>query len=133
MPNVFKSICNLSTSIANYEPPTELREGNVFSCVCLSTGGSLHNTTHDALTSLYSPPLVPAPHPWASDMGPPSPGTNPLLVRSGDNDCRHVQTCSPEDAPLTPMASGQYASYLNAFLLIDGYKKSSIKITYLNI
>ena len=54
----------------NYEPPTELRECNVFGCVCLSTGGSLHNTTHDALTSLYSP-LVPAPHPWPLDMGPP--------------------------------------------------------------
>ena len=39
-----------------YRPPTELREGNVFSCVCqsfcLSTGGGHVTITRDAWTSL---------------------------------------------------------------------------------
>ena len=40
-----------------YRPPTKLREGNVFTGICILMGrGSSHVTiTHDALASLYRP------------------------------------------------------------------------------
>ena len=101
-----------------YRPPTELREGNVFSCVCpfrLSVHRWSYVTiTHDALDLTVEGSPLPRPSP-------------PLQTREYDgHHQRPVQTHSLED-PQPPtstdiwrpprqvwLASGQYASYWNA-------------------
>ena len=46
----FTTTLIFTVTLSYYHPPTKLREGNVFSRVCLSIGGEFHVTTiHDAL------------------------------------------------------------------------------------
>ena len=119
--------------IAIYRPPTKLREGNVFSCVCLSVHGGRGVPCNDytgcirphctvLATALSSSP----PHPSSrhGTLGPPG----SLILTFDGQDWRLVETCSLGD-PLQSWylvaievtgavdASGRYASYWNAFLL----------------
>ena len=75
-----------------YRPPSKLREGNVFSRVCLSIhrGGSLATITHDALDL-----TVQGPSPESLCISPFKQA--PQLVISGGQDPRPIQTCSLED------------------------------------
>ena len=105
-----------------YRPQTKLREGNVFTGVCLFTGAGregryitciMHHgigrvgyplPTCASHLGTY-PPLVPPPprhQTW---------GTTPslLLLTSGGHHWRHVQTCSLED--LTPHPRGTVLTY----------------------
>ena len=68
-------LCHEIVSILKiyYHPPTKLREGNVFNCGSLFTGGSHVTITCDAL-----------------DL---------TSVTSGGQDWKPVQTCSLEDPP----------------------------------
>ena len=96
-------------------PPTKLREGNVYTRVCLFTGGGGPYViiTHDALVltvhalhaGVPSCPLdirhgtLLAPRHQTWDQ-PPTP--MPLLVISGGHHWRPVQICSLEDTPHPP-------------------------------
>ena len=102
-----------------YRPPTKLQESNIFShvclSVCLSTGGPMWPLHMMHWISLYREPPGPNPGPprlvmephWPHCTGtipppslyrhPTSPGS--LVVTSGGQDWRSVQTCSLEDIP----------------------------------
>ena len=94
-----------------YHQPTKLREGNVLSYVCLSVRpqeGSNVTITHGALyLTVLGSPLVPAPAPqtWTSLYRDPLPPNmfklihlgSRLLVTSGGQDWRPLQTCLLED------------------------------------
>ena len=84
-----------------WHPPTKLQEGNVFICVCLSTGVPMRPLPMMHWTSFYTPsPLRPSPslpRPKHETWTPPVPA--PLPVTSGGNHWWPVQTCSLEDPP----------------------------------
>ena len=104
-----------------YRPPTRLREGNVFKCVCLSVNrrGS-HYLWYIGPRCTRTHPHI-RPYPFCAEPDP------PLVISSGQ-DWRPVQPCSLEEPPLqywhlvtikeahTVSASGGSASYWNAFL-----------------
>ena len=79
--------------VTNRQP--RLREGNVFSRVCLSTGGSYMTITHNAFDLTVQGIL---PQTWDLTVQAPSP-----LVTSGGHQWKPVQTCSLQD-PLVPPA-----------------------------
>ena len=106
---MFQSSCYFLLKVQGiyYHPQTKLREGNVFTGVCLSfcwEGWGPHVTiTHDGLGHEY--PLL-----WIPDMGPPpipdiGPTHHPLLLTSGGHHQRPVHTCSLEDLPLPILTS----------------------------
>ena len=81
----------IHVSILYYRPPTKLREGNVFTrvCVCLSNmgrGGPMWPIFIMHWTSMYSPPSR---HGTSLDRDP-----QPPLGTSGGNHWIPVQTCS---------------------------------------
>ena len=86
-----------------YRPPPKLREGNVFSRVCLSVCHSLHRGSHVTITLDALDLTIQWPH-----------GTSlyrkPLLVTSGDQYWRLVQTCSPEDPLFWLIMTRSYAA-----------------------
>ena len=75
----------------------KLWEGNVFSRVCLFTGGSLCDHYPWCIWPYYTGLPPPNPALWTSKMA----GPGPLLVTSGGHHWRPVQTCSLEDPPPT--------------------------------
>ena len=85
----------LSITIRYYQPPTKLREGNVFIGVCLFTGVFLPPTYPHLPTPTY--PYLPTPYLSTPNL---SPLTTPRMVQSG-----------------------WYTSYQNAHLLYTEYKK----------
>ena len=123
-----------------YHPPTELREGNVFSRVCplfcLSTGEGvpmwpLPMTLHTSLYRLLA--LLP----WTSDLGPPSPPQTwdpcPQLVTNTGDLFKLVHFEDPRSSiwwwPLKHIwfVSGRYTSYWNAFLFLKVFTDLKIK------
>ena len=88
--------------VTNRQP--RLREGNVFSRVCLSTGGSYMTITHNAFDLTVQGIL---PQTWDLTVQAPSP-----LVTSGGHQWKPVQTCSLQDPPVPPaplvLTSGGY-------------------------
>ena len=136
----------------NYRSPTKLREVNVLTGVCLSFCSGWEGPMW-ALPMMHTRPQhtdprpgpSPSPPPPTSDMGTPTSldtihGTHPrpkhprhqtwgpLLVTSGGNHWRPVQTCPCEGHPpkewhlevaaeACTVSSGCFASYWNAFLL----------------
>ena len=116
-----------------------LREGNVFTRVCLFIGGTMWPLPMMHWTSLYSPPLGSVPSYWTWDLivqGSPGPGP----VAFGGHHWRPVQTYSPQDPPhplwhwhlvmaveaRMVIASGRYASNWNACLLLIAIIKLSL-------
>ena len=117
----------LGTCSHFYRPPRKLREGNVFTGVCLSFNSRGSPMWPLPMTHWTSPPgplvLTPSPWPW-----PPFQTLHigiPPVVTSGDCSWRPVQNCSLED-PLpvltsgghwkhVHLASGCYASYWDPF------------------
>ena len=103
-----------------YPPPTKLREGNVFICVCLSVQkGPIWPLSMIPWTSPYSTDC-PSPPPWYRSLP-------PLLETSSCQDQKPVQTCSIEHPPPLLISGGWllkyvwwatvwYTSYWNAFL-----------------
>ena len=62
----YKTSAGDINTLYNYCPLTKLREGNVFTCVCLSVHGGPHVTiTYDALDLTLQPP-PPDIRPWIS-------------------------------------------------------------------
>ena len=89
---------------------TKLGQGNIFTSVCLSTGGE--GVCLSACWDMPPRSTPPRPDPLPPTRHPP-PGSRPPLE----------QTAPPEQTPpreadcSVPLTSGRYASYWNAFLL----------------
>ena len=124
LPNDCFNYCRVSGQVRRfrfyYRPPTKLREGNVFTHVCLFVQRGSHVTiTHNALdliVRLPHPALdirhgTPLPNPSPIPTHPPPPcqtwnwplsSAPPLLGTSGGHNWRPVQFFfSPEDPPPT--------------------------------
>ena len=115
--NKILALGDITLCLYNYRPPTKLREGNVFSRICLSRGV-------DIGTALHPPP---------PDMGPPGPGSPAsdiwwpsLEICSNlfiEPHCTGLLSPTSTDIwwPLKyiRLASGRYASLWNAFLLFN--------------
>ena len=119
--------------MAYYHPPTKLREGNVFSHVCLSTGVEEEGWS---LPWCILPHCTESPHPNQTWDTSPLPRHGiweqlyPLLVTSGSHHWKPVQICSLDLTVQFPahwywqlvateacrLASAWYTSYWNAFL-----------------
>ena len=112
-------VIGMHTHTFNYRPPTKLRKGNIFSCVCSSfcpQGDPMWPLPMLHWTSPYRNPSAcphahfqtwdmephcivthpPPPDPASLDMGP---CCTRILVTSGGQDWIPVQTCPPEDPP----------------------------------
>ena len=113
-----------------YRPPTKFEESNVFTGVCLFTGGSHGTITHDASDLAVQGPLwtwdlsiqrpQPRPPPLHTDMGPhctgtPSPPDSDIWSPRLDS-CSNLFTWPPPPV-WTSDGCGRYACYWNAFLL----------------
>ena len=96
-----------------YHLPTKLREGNVFTCVCLSVHreAPLWPLPMIHWTSLYKDPL-PNPSPVPLNIRHRTPGFSPLLVTSCGHHCRPIQTCSLEDTPPLVLTSGATEAHI---------------------
>ena len=102
----------------------------MFSVVSVCSLGAHVTITHDALDlTVQGPPApalaLPSLGPPCTDTPPQRLASHPLLVTSGGQDWRPVQTCSleyltPSSPVLTSVGYGReagvYASYWNAFL-----------------
>ena len=134
----------MSTQRYYYRPPTKLRKVMFYRCLSFCPGGGYLRFNVLGEGGFPGPMSVgrsgyPRYHVQGSlllllmvsrggQTGPPYPL---LLLASGGHHWKPVQTCSLEDLPLTgtdtlwqppkhvQLASGQYASYWNAFLFID--------------
>ena len=89
-----------------YRPPTEFREGNVFSCVCLSfclsTMGPNVTITYDALYLTVQAPGHETWDPWPC----------PLILTSGGQHCWPFQACWLEDpTPRATSGGGHWSTY----------------------
>ena len=126
----------------SYRPQRSCGQGNVFTGVCLSTGGRVSASVH---AGMADPPRPGTHHPPGAD--PPGPGRPPGTGRPPQNRQTPPPTPSEQaDPPGTSRhppphpreadssirsTSGRYASYWNAFLFRNA-KSSWRKITITN-
>ena len=114
---------------------TKLGQGNIFTGICLFTGGSA--SVHALIYPLGPDP--PGPHPRTTPLGPDSPGTRPLLAPDpswhqtplAPDPPQHQiplpwhQTPHPPEADSSIWStSGWYASYWNVFLSCSFFRKN---------
>ena len=88
----------------------KLREGNVFTGICLSTRGKVHHMHHRISRcprKVHFDLGTYSPFPWMSDLGTYPPPQTALLLTSGGHHSRIVQTCSLEDLTPSPNPSPQ--------------------------
>ena len=130
--STYRSVIRIQIEIfTTHQRPTKLRGGNVFTCVCLFTEGSLYGHYPWCIGPHCTAPPTPIP-PRYQIWG-------PVVLTSGGHHLRPVQTCSFEDTPLLPILtsggqSGWYASYWNAFLFGNElYHQQSLSSTKLAI
>ena len=90
---------------------TKLGQGNIFTSVCLSTGG--RGVCLSACWDTHSTTPPPSRHPTPPDQAPPLPDPLPDQAPPG------ADTPPPREADCSiRLTSGRYASYWNAFLFL---------------